>query len=485
MLLLQNKEIRNVLIAFLIGLIIAVALPPVNGLTPSGVLVIAILIPTLFLWITTNTHWVSLLFLMALVMTRVMSPNVVWQNSIGHFAVMTLLTYTLLTACLNETGMIDKAASWFITRPFVRGRPYMFLLMFNASNVFIGIFVNNLSLAVIYIGLTAVVCDKIGIKRGDPLYTIMVLGTLWGNCVLAIASPGNALPLMMLGFIQNQLGVSISFVQWFIVATPFLICQLAVIMICIRILNPDTTIIKNFDIDEYKRNDPPLSKRGTIAGITMVVVVMSIYIPQTLLMFGVWEGVTSYIANLGPVVPAGIGIAVLCLVHAEGKAVMDYQECAKQVPLPLLLFIGSSTVMSVVMSDPSIGVSTWLGNLLSPLVAGIPPIMIVFVLILIGHFISQFVSNAVTLVLIFNIGLALLAGTGVNLVMFGVVVTFMCVISCCTPSSAMAAAMYYSEGYITIRNAIKGNLLFIFLTMMVLFVVVVPFASFFFRNVAF
>ena len=47
------------------------------------------------------------------------------------------------------------------------------MAMFFASNVIIGMFVDNLSLAIIYIGITEVLCKHLGLKKGDPFYTCM------------------------------------------------------------------------------------------------------------------------------------------------------------------------------------------------------------------------------------------------------------------------------------------------------------------------
>ena len=76
------------LIAVIIGIVLALALRPGNGLTQMGISVIAVTIPTLYLWLTVNTHWTSILFLALIIITGVMTPNEVWAGSIGHFAVI-------------------------------------------------------------------------------------------------------------------------------------------------------------------------------------------------------------------------------------------------------------------------------------------------------------------------------------------------------------------------------------------------------------
>lgn len=111
------------LIALIIGVVIAVALQPGNALTQQGVWVIAVTVPTMYLWLTVNTHWTSILFLAMLICTGVMTPNEVWAGSVGHFAVITMIIFMVLNQCLKETGVINKIATWFITRRFVQNRP--------------------------------------------------------------------------------------------------------------------------------------------------------------------------------------------------------------------------------------------------------------------------------------------------------------------------------------------------------------------------
>ena len=79
-----RKNYLHYLIALIIGLVLLFALQPTNGLTPVGIRVVAVLIPILYLWLTTNTHWTSLLALALLVMTTAMTPNEVWAGSMGH-----------------------------------------------------------------------------------------------------------------------------------------------------------------------------------------------------------------------------------------------------------------------------------------------------------------------------------------------------------------------------------------------------------------
>ena len=322
-----KKEYIHYLIALIIGIVIAVALKPGNGLTDIGVRVVAIMIPCLYLWLTTNTHWTSLLALGLLVMTQAMTANEVWANSLGHFVVITVLCYMILNVCLKETGVIDKIAIWFVTRKFVQGRPYAFMAMFFASNVIIGMFVDNLSLAIIYIGITEVLCKHLGLKKGDPFYTCMFTGVMFGNVLLSICSPiAHALPNIIMASCESVFGITITYAQWLAVGIPYAAVMYVVIMLVVLIWHPDTSAFKNYDVEKVKAEQEPLSKEGKISAAVFIIVVFFVLAPSLLQNV---SGFFSYLNSIGVVIPAIMGIVFLALIRSNGKAV-----CFSQVPYP-------------------------------------------------------------------------------------------------------------------------------------------------------
>ena len=124
--------------------------------------------------LTVNTGWCALLFLGLLILTGAMTPTEVWAGSMGHFAVITMIVFSILNYALKETGLIDRAACWFVSRRIARGRPLVFLGLFFLSNLVIGMFVDNLSLAVIYVGLASALAEKIGAEEGGSLLRLYV-----------------------------------------------------------------------------------------------------------------------------------------------------------------------------------------------------------------------------------------------------------------------------------------------------------------------
>ncbi len=462
-----KKEYIHYIIALIIGIVIWFALPASNGLTDIGVHVIAILIPVLYLWLTTNTHWTCFLALALLVMTQAMTANEVWAGSMGHFVVITVLAYMLLNICLKQTGVINKIAIWFVTRKFVQGRPYAFMAMFFASNVIIGMFMDNLSLAVIYIGITGVLCEEIGVKKGDPFYTCMFTGVMWGNVILSIASPiAHALPNIIMGSAEAQLGITITYGQWLAVGVPFAaLCYLA-IMLVVLIWRPDTTAFKNFDVEAVKKKYPPLDARGKFSAFIFVLVVIFVLAPSILKDVNPFF---AYLNNIGVVIPALLAIVVLALVRMDGKPILNVPAAMKEVAWPPIIFAGTVSVFATPLSAENTGISPWLGNIFS-FVNGLPPFAVVVILMVFAIIMTNFLSNTVTMVLFFNIGVIVMANGNTNMGVFTIIIALAASMASLTPSAAVPSPLFFGPGHVTMKNTLKWNLIWIPLTFVILVV---------------
>lgn len=470
-----KKQYIHYIVALIIGIVIFFALPEANGLTNYGVRVIAILVPVLYLWLTTNTHWTSLLALALLVCTQAMEgPNAVWAASMGHFVVITVMVYMLLNVCLTETGVINKIAMWFVTRKFVQGKPMAFMTMFFASNIIIGFFVDNLSLAIIYIGIAEILCKNMGLKKGDPFYTCIFTGILWGNCLLSICSPiAHALPNIIIGLAEAQLGITITYAQWLGYGAIYSAIIFVIMMLVVRIWNPDTSAFKNYDIEKMKEENPPLAKNGKIAATVFVIVIIFVVVPQ-IFKAGPLLG---YLNGLGVTVPAIFGVVALALLRADGKPIMDVPAAFRKVPWPPIIFAGTVSAFAGPLSSETTGITAWLSNILTPTIGQLSPFAIIVILVLVAIIMTNFLSNTVTEVLFFNIGAVLLATSNYSLAAFAIVIAIASGMATITPSAAVPSPLFFSPGHLTMKSTLKYNLMFVVGTFIVSAFIGVPLAS--------
>ena len=90
---------------------------------------------------------------------------------------------------------------------------------------------------------------------------------------------------------------------------------------------------------------------------------------------------------------------------------------------------------------------------------------------------TNFLSNVVTMVLFFNIGLALLSGSNMHLGAFAAVIGVAASMASLTPSACTPAPLIFGPGHVTVRGVLKANLGFLVLSLAACLVVVYPLAS--------
>ena len=470
-----KKTYLHLAIAVVLFVLVMLAVKPVNGLTDTGVLVLAVTIPTLYLWLTLNTHWTSILFLGLLVMTGSMTSNAVWAGSMGHFSVISMIVFMIMNFCLTQTGVIDRVCSWFITRKIVHNRPYVFIGMFFASMLVLGMFMDNLSLAVIYVGIAEVLAAKLGLKKGEPFYTCMFMGIMWVDVVISIASPiAHAPCLILMGMMSAQLGIAVSYGQWLLLGIPFAVLMFIVIMLCVRFWKPDTSKYVNYDYEAEKKNAKQLGLQGKISAIVFIVMLVMILLPE--LAGGLLPAFSAYWKKVGVIVVAILAVSVLSIIHVEDKPVLDMPAALKTLPMGAIIFAGVVCVMSTPITSELTGINVWMSNSLQPLIAGIPPFLVVVILTVLAIIMTNFLSNVVTMTLFFNIGVALLNNGSTHMGMFSMLIGIAAAMATLTPSACAPMPLVFGPGHVTMKNTLRVNLVFIILSLVVMFAFVVPVA---------
>ncbi len=471
----SKKSYLHYLIALVLGLVIAFGVQPTNGLTEIGVRTLAVTVATLYLWLTVNTHWTSILFLALLIMTGSMTANAVWAGSMGHFSVITMIVFMILNYALMQTGVINKVCNWFITRKIVHNRPYVFIYMFFASMLVLGMFMDNLSLAVIYVGIAQVLCEKLGLKKGDSFYTCMFMGIMWVDVVISIASPiAHAPCLILMGMMSAQLGITVSYTQWFTIGIPFAILMFIVIMICVRFWKPDVSVYNNYDVEAERKNAPKLDLRGKISVVVFLLAIALIILPEVLK--SVLPAFGSYWTTCGVVVPAILACAALCIIRVGGKPVLDMPSALKSLPMGAIIFAGVVCVMSTPITSELTGINVWMTNTLQPLLSSVPPFVVVVILVIAALIMTNFLSNVVTMTLFFNIGVALLSGGSIHLGMVAMIIGYAAAMATLTPAACAPMPLIFGPGHVTMRNTIRPNLMFVVLSFVVMLAFIVPVA---------
>jgi len=465
-------------VALILMVAIKLLLVPENGLTEAGVTLVAVVCGMLYLLVTANSPYIAFLLAPLVIVTGVNTGNAVSVNFLATTSIMLVLVFSIVCTNLGSHGVVDNIATWFITRPIAQGKPYVFLTMFTLSQLFIGTFMENLTVSVLYISLTEAICEKIGAKKGDSLHFALMMNTVWAGGIISVHSPiAKICPNQMLTFVKNQLGLEISYTQWLAVGIPFAIISMFAILLVTRfVIRPDMTPLKNIDVKVFADEKAVMSKPAKISVITMAVLVAFIVLPETFLSMGINLPVIQYLKSIPIVVYAMFSICVLCNIKYDGKPVMDFKSCLVKVPLSLMFFQGTLNLISPRLGADDTGVVTWLKNLFTPFIADLPVFGVFVALLVFTVALTQVLTNVVSFTLVFNIGIAMLSGTGFNMAALAVMITIMAGLAFMLPPSSVGMPLWFGPGHVTVGKAAFPTLC-ITVLMVIVVIALIPWAQ--------
>ena len=166
----MNKTQKNVLIAFIVGVLLYFFLPEANGLTRAGIRMLSVFIPTIYLWLTCGTSWTSLISVTIVVMLGVYDGSAAYMTLWGNICAAAVIPFLMVASVLEESGAFEWIVKWIISRKFIHGKPNLFLIMMILALVVISIFTAPQVVTVLFFKLLGDVSDAIGYDRKDKFY---------------------------------------------------------------------------------------------------------------------------------------------------------------------------------------------------------------------------------------------------------------------------------------------------------------------------
>ena len=132
----KDKKTIHFCIAIILDILICLLVPATNGLTEIGVRTIGAAAATVYLWTFVATDWTSIFSALLFAIAGVMPfPKLI---TAGAVPVMLIIVMSAVTIPLSKTGFIARVINWFVTRKFLRGRPWLFFAFYFAAIYIIG-----------------------------------------------------------------------------------------------------------------------------------------------------------------------------------------------------------------------------------------------------------------------------------------------------------------------------------------------------------
>lgn len=355
-------------IAFVMFLALKFLVPPVKGLTPAGVNMLAVFLPVVFLWIFVDTGWTSLLALVVLVGLDVIPITTALMTGFGTSTTWLTIAFIFCSAALKESGILDKVAYWLVSRKLTDGKPYTFLFIFLAGMMAIGIWMSHAVTILLFSTIGAAVCESVNVKKGEKMYTAVLMSVLWVCITAEAVIPYGKITGMTTIAVMEGFGIGFELPRYLKMSIPFAILYVCLAWLTIRfVLKPDVTKFKSYNGEEFRQKlkEMPFTKHQKITLAIYLLVVLSLLIPSMTFM----PNLSAFFTRMGAAWMPIICMILLVVIRIDKKPILPLGKGMAQTPWEVMCFMAASLVFASQISKPEFGVTTLISNVLSDAIA--------------------------------------------------------------------------------------------------------------------
>lgn len=438
-------------------------LPPVMGLSSVGMSVLGIFVGTILLWLTVSVSWPCVLCIIALTMTDVYGYSDAMKASFGSWVVAFVMFSSMISYTLKETGFLKRIAAWFITRPIAKKNPWLFLALLFLAVIFIGSFMSPVPDFIVFLPIIEEIFTDLGYHKGDRFPAIITLTVLFFASLSTMTTPiAHTVPILAFSLYEEASGNSIDLLKFTIFGVVTTAAVLVLVMLYLRyIAKLDVSLLQNVDESKFEMKE----KMGSKEKITMLVflgVIIMWLLPG--LISTPLPGLAAFLKDIGTPGPALIGTVVLCLIHIDGKPIMNISDTMKNgVSWIAILMVAATGILGSSMTNKDVGITDAFTQTLAPVFQNMNPMLFVLIVSVLAVLITNFASNTATVTIICSIVLPLVmeggAVSGVNAAALACVIGAAACVACATPASTAHAAIAGGSGWVDTKTMLKSGLI--------------------------
>lgn len=426
----------------------------VNGaeLTAEGQNALAVLVFALLLWITEAIpfHFTGLLSLVLLALFKVDSFSHIVEIGFGNNNVIFFIGVFILSAFITKSGLGRRIVNFCLS--VTGNRTRYILLGFLTVGALLSMWVSNMAVAAMLMPLAKALLEEEGLKPLESNFGKgLLMSVAWGSMIGGLGTPaGNGPNPLAIGFMEDMAGVQVSFLDWMIYGVPITLILIPISW-CLLLLafKPEIQCLKksNEEIRCETKNQPPLSRDEKV---TLIIFVLTVVL---------WVFSSKLKKILGIGIPISLPvITTVILFFFPGVSTIKYKEIEKDVSWSSIILVLAGVSLGTVLYDT--GVANWIAMGLLGNIAGLSPVLMVFVVVLSITLMNIALSSATvsaSIVMPIVIQLALTIGVPTMSIAFpaalGTSLAFILITS--TPTNVIA----YSAGYFSIKDFAKAGVL--------------------------
>ena len=252
-----------------------------------------------------------------------------------------------------------------------------------------------------------------------------------------------------------------------------MIMILAAVMLCKYVFRPDTSKMKEFDVESLNRNPlPPMSLQQKLYCTGFILVILGLMLPSLFPTLPV-------LSILKPAVygVAMTMVAIMAAIRIKGEPIIDIPKIlSTNMSWGAYFIIVAAVLLGSVLTDPSTGVSAFLAFILSPIFEGMSPAIFIVLILGLGAVLTNLCNSLVIGMILQPIIMTYCIQTGANpRPIVTLMIQFVLLSAAVTPAaSPFAAILHSNKEWVPTKYVYQYTLPIVLVEMAIMLIVGIP-----------
>lgn len=445
--------------------------PPIASITPLGMKVCGVFLGMMWGWLCLDLTFPSILGMCVLAIGSYGTATGIFSSGFASEVVLVVILFTTFTAYISSVGLPNTVAQWFISRKIIKGKPYLFILLFWILTFVLGILVDIYPTIFMLWPVIYTISEDLGYAKKDKFPSYMCFGITFIGGVGAVCKPFSMWGLTGYGVFEAAMGVHIDYLQYTIYTGIISVIMILLYALVVpRIIGIDLTPFKegNYHIEQSN-----YTQDQKIASVFTIILFVVLYLPSVLP--DEWVLTLVLKKQLGTVGCVALLICIVAMIHRNGEPLVRVADLAHQgVPFNMVFMVAATIVIGGAMKSQDTGIVTAITESCSPILSTLSPILFYIVLILLYGVATQFLHNAALLTIFTPIACTFALEIGANVIitfMIGMIVLSSALM---TPAASTRSGLVFSNVWIDKKMAYLLGFLAVLLTGIAMFLIGIP-----------
>ncbi len=417
------------------------------SISPMGMSILMLFLGVVYLWSAVDTYWPGLLGIFLLGLSDYATMNQVLSQFFGNPMTVYIFFLMVFCAALVQSRISAYLARFLMTRPMVKGRPWVLTGMVLLTCYLVGL-IEQVGAIFLMWSAIYVLFESAGYKKGDKYVTLMMVGSVMMILLSFATDPIKAGSFYLLSNLMNlatlnpdftvNINPAVFLIFGFIISG----ISLAAILFSMRfIFRPDVEKLKNFDPEVLNHNPlPPMSihQKG--------MVVLFITLAAWMLLPGIIPGTA--IADFCKQNQLS-GTLIMCIVMSfvsfHGKPVADISDHGSKFPWRVFTLIAVALMLGNALMHKSTHVSVFMEYALRSFLDGLGYMPLIILACCIAIIATNFCNSVASGLVFTPVLLALCNALGFDPAPLLVCFFFTTMIAAVTPAASPFAALLFAN----------------------------------------